>query len=255
MKQILVVSLFIVAFGCTPKDNSTEVTTKADNVVYQTEALVIKKLSDQVYQHISFLNTESFGRVECNGMVVTHGNEVLVFDTPTDDNGSAELIKFFTKQNLKVTGVVATHFHADCVGGLNEFHALGIPSYANNLTIQLIKEKAEGIAPQQGFDKELELRVGEKKVITSFVGKGHTMDNVVAYFPDEETLFGGCLLKEVGASKGFLGDADTLAWSATMVNLKTKYPNLKFVIPGHGKTGGKELLDYTEQLFLQKNHP
>lgn len=247
------VSLFVVAFGCTPKDNSTAVTTKADNVVYETETLIIKKLSDQVYQHISFLNTESFGRVECNGMVVTNGNELLVFDTPTDDNGSAELIKFFTKQNLKVTGVVATHFHADCVGGLNEFHVQGIPSYANNLTIHLINEKAEGIVPQQGFDNELELRVGEKKVITSFVGKGHTVDNVVAYFSDEETLFGGCLLKEVGAGKGFLGDADTLTWSSTMVNLKAKYPNLKVVIPGHGKTGGAELLDYTEQLFRLKN--
>lgn len=253
MKQVWVVSLFIVAFGCTPKDNSTAVITKADNVVYETETLIIKRLSDQVYQHISFLNTESFGRVECNGMVVTNGNELLVFDTPTDDNGSAELIKFFINQNLKVIGVVATHFHADCVGGLNEFHTLGIPSYANNLTIQMINEKAEGIAPQQGFDSELKLRVGEKKVITSFVGKGHTMDNVVAYFPDEETLFGGCLLKEVGASKGFLGDADTLVWSSTMVNLKAKYPNLKVVIPGHGKTGGAELLDYTEQLFRLKN--
>lgn len=253
MKQVWVVSLFIVAFGCTLKDNSATETTKADNVVYETETLIIKRLSDQVYQHISFLNTESFGRVECNGMVVTNGNEVLVFDTPTDDNGSAELIKFFINQNLKVIGVVTTHFHADCVGGLNEFHTLGIPSYANNLTIQLIKEKAEGIAPQQGFDNELELRVGEKKVITSFVGKGHTVDNVVAYFSDEETLFGGCLLKEVGAGKGFLGDADTLAWSSTMVNLKAKYPNLKVVIPGHGKTGGAELLDYTEQLFRLKN--
>ncbi len=253
MKQVLILSLFIMVYGCSPRDNSTAVTTKADNVVYETETLIIKKLSDQVYQHISFLNTESFGRVECNGMVVTNGNEVLVFDTPTDDKGSAELINFFTKQNLKVVGVVATHFHADCVGGLNEFHSLGIPSYANNLTIQLINEKAEGVAPQHGFDNELELRVGEKKVIASFVGKGHTMDNVVAYFSDEETLFGGCLLKEVGASKGFLGDADTLAWSPTMVNLKAKYPHLKIVIPGHGKPGGAELLDYTEKLFSLKN--
>jgi metallo-beta-lactamase class B len=250
MRQVWIVSLFIVASGCNKTYNSTDVTTtKADSIVYQTETLVIKKLSDQVYQHISFLNTESFGRVECNGMVVTNGNEVVVFDTPTDDKGSAELIDFFTKQNSKVTGVVATHFHADCVGGLNEFHIREIPSYANNLTIQLIKENAEGIAPQHGFDNELELRVGEKKVITSFVGKGHTWDNVVAYFPDEKTLFGGCLLKEVGAGKGFLGDADTLAWSGTMLNLKTKYSDIKLVIPGHGKPGGAELLDYTEKLF------
>ncbi|MBN8577307.1 MAG: subclass B1 metallo-beta-lactamase [Cytophagales bacterium] len=252
MRQVLIVSLLVVVFGCSPKDNSTMDTNKADNIVYETEALLIRKLSDQVYQHITFLNTESFGRVECNGMVVTNGNEALVFDTPTDDKGSAELIDYFTKQNSKVVGVIATHFHADCVGGLNEFHIQGIPSYANSLTIRLINEKAEGVAPQHGFDNQLELKVGKREVIISFVGTGHTRDNVVAYFPDEETLFGGCLLKEVGASKGYLGDADTLAWSATMVNLKTKFPQLKVVIPGHGETGGAELLDYTEQLFSIK---
>jgi metallo-beta-lactamase class B len=57
----------------------------------------------------------------------------------------------------------------------------------------------------------------------------------------------------VGASKGYLGDADTLMWSVTIAKLKAKYPQLKVVIPGHGKPGGVELLDYTEQLFSIKN--
>ncbi|MBX2895651.1 MAG: subclass B1 metallo-beta-lactamase [Cyclobacteriaceae bacterium] len=256
MKQILLIGLMcMLAMRCGKSDKSETVSTTFDGTIFETENLIIKKVTDHVYQHISFLNTESFGRVECNGMIVTNGNEAIVFDTPTDDLGSVELLDYLAKQNAKVTAIIATHFHADCVGGLQEFHTRGIPSYANNLTIQLIKEKAEGIAPQNGFDQELELHVGGKPVTTTFYGSGHTRDNVVAYFPDEQTLFGGCLVKEIKASKGYLGDADTVAWSDTMLKIRMKYPDLKIVIPGHGKPGGAELLDYTAQLFQVKNHP
>ncbi|MBX2917462.1 MAG: subclass B1 metallo-beta-lactamase [Cyclobacteriaceae bacterium] len=251
MKQLLFGILLLVA-ACSTKNKST-LTAVPDDIVYKTDTLVIKKLSDKVYQHISFLNTESFGRVECNGMIVINGNEAIVFDTPTDDAGTTALLNYLATQNKAVKAVVATHFHNDCVGGLQEFHARGIPSYANSLTIQLIKEKAEGNIPQNGFDQELELEVGQQPVITTFIGNGHTRDNVVAYFPEQQALFGGCLVKEVGASKGYLGDADTLMWSGTIAKLKAKYPHLKVVIPGHGNPGGAELLDYTEKLFSIRN--
>jgi len=60
--------------------------------IYESENLSINKISDHVYQHISYLNTESFGKVACNGMVVINGQEALVFDTPSDDASSQELI-------------------------------------------------------------------------------------------------------------------------------------------------------------------
>jgi len=239
-----------------PQNEATSIANLQDSTVYETETLIVKKLTDHVYQHITFLNTQSFGRVPCNGMIVISGNEGVVFDTPADDNGSSELLDFISNNlNAKVTALVATHFHADCVGGLKEFHTRNISSYANNLTIRFLTDKHTDVIPQHGFEGELELTVGDKKVYSSFFGKGHTFDNVVGYFPDEQVLFGGCLVKEVGAGKGYLEDADTLAWSGTMLNLKTKYPDLKLVIPGHGKYGGAELLDYTAQLFQVKNHP
>lgn len=62
-------------------------------------------------------------------------------------------------------------------------------------------------------------------------------------------MFGGCLIKEINASKGYLGDANVQAWAATVKKVKKAYPNVKTVIPGHGEIGGKELLDYTITLF------
>ena len=71
----------------------------------------------------------------------------------------------------------------------------------------------------------------------------------MGYFPDEQILFGGCLVKEIGASKGNLADANTQAWASSVKKIKLLYPNVKIVIPGHGKPGGVELLDYTIGLF------
>ena len=62
-------------------------------------------------------------------------------------------------------------------------------------------------------------------------------------------MFGGCLVKEVGAGKGNLEDANVATWPKTIRMLKAKYPDVKIVVPGHGKAGGAELLDYTVKLF------
>ena len=145
---------------------------------------------------------------------------------------------------LKVIGL-------DYVGGLEEFHKRGIPSYANHATIKMAGINHYSV-PQNAFDSLLELKVGDKQVFARYFGEGHTKDNVIGYFPEEKTVFGGCLIKESGAGKGNLEDANVGAWSATVARLKEKYPDTKFVIPGHGKAGGTELFDYTIKLFEPK---
>ncbi|MEM7381519.1 MAG: subclass B1 metallo-beta-lactamase, partial [Bacteroidota bacterium] len=53
----------------------------------------------------------------------------------------------------------------------------------------------------------------------------------------------------LNARKGNLADANIAQWSQTMELIKAKFPEIEIVIPGHGKAGGMELLDYTYQLF------
>jgi metallo-beta-lactamase class B len=71
----------------------------------------------------------------------------------------------------------------------------------------------------------------------------------VGYFPSENVMFGGCLIKELDASKGYLGDANVIDWSSTVENVNRAYPDVKIVVPGHGEYGNKKLLDYTINLF------
>ncbi|MEM8966647.1 MAG: hypothetical protein AAGE93_09530 [Bacteroidota bacterium] len=168
-----------------------------------------------------------------------------------EDSISAELIDW-VENNLSATvkAIVINHFHTDCLGGLAEFHHRNIPSYANNLTIELAKHKP--VFPQYGFDDSLRLAMGQAEVINRFLGEAHTIDNIVSYIPEDNLLFGGCMVKEVGAGEGNLEDANVAEWPTTIQKIKQTYPSLKVIIPGHGQTGGTELLDYTVELFEEK---
>jgi len=243
--KILCLFLTIIIISC----NSQKKLSVEPKVLYESEDLMIKQLSKNVYQHISYLNTDTYGRVACNGMIVKDGNETIVFDTPSDDKSSDELIKWIRNSlNAKINAVIPTHFHKDCLGGLVEFNKNNIPSYANNKTIALAKENKFNV-PDHGFDDTLTLSVGKQKVYVTFFGEGHTRDNVVGYFPSENAMFGGCLIKELDASKGYLEDSNVKTWSASVEKIKNTYPNAKIIIPGHGEAGGQELLDYTIKLF------
>lgn len=231
------------------------VSCKTDDIFldnYETDNLKIERISESVFLHVSFLEFPNNVRIACNGLIFIDNNEAIVFDTPVDDSTSAELIGWIMQnQKMTITSVVINHFHNDCLGGLNEFHKYGIESYASHKTIELAKNNDENI-PKNGFEEKLELRVGDQTTITEYFGPGHTIDNVVSYIPSEKILFGGCLIKSLGATKGNLADADVEHWSRTVNSLKERMPDSIIVVPGHGEIGHTELLDYTIKLFQKE---
>ena len=217
--------------------------------IYKTDSLVITQVTENSFVHVSYRQTNDFGNVPCNGLVARDSNEVIIFDTPTNDTSSNQLIKWIKeKLQCKINAVIPTHFHDDCLGGLKAFHDNNIPSYANVKTIELAKANNLPV-PQNGFNDSLILKVGNKNITAKFFGEGHTKDNIVGYFPGENIMFGGCLIKTLDAGKGYLGDANVAVWSATVEKVKQAYPDVKIVVPGHGKYGNIKLLDYTINLF------
>ncbi|MEN2282420.1 subclass B1 metallo-beta-lactamase [Algoriphagus sp. SE2] len=232
--------LFLLTFSLFAQENT---------FVYKSETLQIEQISDNTFVHISYLNTDDFGKVACNGMIVINAGDALVFDTPANEEASLELIDWLENdQQAKVKGVVATHFHWDCLGGLNEFHSKGIPSYASAKTIDLAKSAGYPV-PEISFKKKLNLEAGGIKIVNQFLGEGHTKDNFVSYVHSDKVIFGGCMIKAIGAGNGNLEDANVSAWPSTVSKVKSKFPETRIVIPGHGKIGGVELLDYTIELF------
>ena len=243
VKMLLIVGSLII-LSCSQKKEAFQ-----PKEVYQSKDLVIIQISENSFKHISFLQTNDFGNVPCNGLIVRNSTEAIVFDTPTSNETSEELIKWIKETlDCKINAIVPTHFHNDCLAGLKAFHQNDVPSYAYFKTIKLAKEN-DFVLPTSSFTEPLTLSVGDENVIVKYFGEGHTKDNVVGYLPTENVLFGGCLIKELDASKGYLGDANEAEWSNTVERIKKEYPNLKMVVPGHGEQGDGKLLDYTIQLF------
>ena len=248
--KLIINTLLIIAISITILNCSSQ---KRDafkpKEVYKSDDLTINQIAENSFQHISFKQTNDFGNVPCNGLIVKNWNEAIVFDTPTNDKSSEKLIKWIRETlNCKVNAIIPTHFHDDCLGGLKAFHENDIPSYAYFKTIELAKEN-NYVVPKNSFKDSLILKVGDENIIAKFFGEGHTKDNIVGYFPSENIMFGGCLIKELDASKGYLGDANLADWSNTVENVKKSYPNVKIIVPGHGEYGNIKLLDYTINLF------
>lgn len=247
-KSLFTFFFALLFFGCNAGKNRVF----KPKVLYKSDELVITQISENAFAHTSYLQTNDFGRVPCNGLIVRIDGEAIIFDTPADDYSSQKLIGWVNKVlDCKINAIIPTHFHNDCLGGLKAFHQHHIPSYAYAKTINLAKENNYEI-PQNGFTDSLRLPVGKQYVSVRFFGEGHTRDNVVGYYPAEEIMFGGCLIKELKAGKGFLGDANVAAWPETVAKVKAAYPHVRLIVPGHGAYGNKKLLDYTIELFKGK---
>lgn len=239
MRNLQLIALInFILISCNPNKQAYD--------TYESETLKIEKINENIFTHTSYLDTKNYGKYPCNGMIYINGDEAIIFDTPTNNKASSELINWVGKKDIKA--VVVTHFHIDCLGGLQEFHSKGIKSFATNKTIKLAKED-NTILPKNSFDEQMEFNIGNEVVYAKFFGQGHTKDNIIGFVPSEKTLFGGCLIKHLNAPKGNLADANTEDWSKSVKKISIEFPEIESVIPGHGKSGGTELLDYTINQF------
>lgn len=228
--------------ACTQEDKHLE---------HSSPDLNISKLSEHCYLHTSYLDTESFGKVPCNGLIVVKNDRAIIYDTPTTDSVSSELIDILSAKGIMIDGVVSTHFHVDCLGGLRAFHEAGIPSYGNIRTIEFAKRDSV-IAPINPINDSMRIKMEGLELLVGFYGEGHTKDNMIAYIPEDKVMFGGCLVKSNGAGKGNLADANIEAWPKSIERVRERFPDVDVVVPGHGEPGDIGLLNYTQDLFHEK---
>ncbi|MEW7290517.1 subclass B1 metallo-beta-lactamase [Aquimarina sp. 2304DJ70-9] len=245
------IKLFLVLILCLSFASCNK--NKLSETIYISEDLQLTKINDHSYIHISSITLESGAIYPCNGFIYLHNNEAYVFDTPANDLATAELIDWLQNdQKVTIKGVVFNHFHRDCNEGADVFKKHGVPSMASKKTAKLMREK-KYLEPNLLFEDNLELTLGNKSIQNTFFGEAHTSDNIISYFPDEKIIFGGCMIKSLDAKKGNLADANINEWSNTIAKIKKAYPEVKVVIPGHGKHGDQSLLDYTISLFKVKH--
>ena len=50
--------------------------------VYKSKELIITQITQNTFVHTSYKQTDEFGNVPCNGLIVRKGTETIIFDTP-----------------------------------------------------------------------------------------------------------------------------------------------------------------------------
>ena len=216
-----------------------------------TKPLEIVKLSEHSYMHVSYFKTEEGNFISCNGYIYTEGGEAMIFDTPLNDSISYQLIDYVRNDlKMKIKGVVINHSHADAAGGLRAFNKAGIPSYASTKTADLLKK--DSLMISHPFKDSQIIRLQTAIIDNRYLGEAHASDNIVSYILKEHLLFGGCMIKPLGGPTGNLKDANLETWSQTVAAVKDYFPEVEIVIPGHGSIGDAALLDYTIEIFKQK---
>lgn len=210
--------------------------------------VTVTPLAEGVWLHTSYYELKDYGRYPSNGLVVRTAEGALLIDTAWTPEQTAWLLDWAEANVGQAHGVVVTHWHGDRSAGLPEVHRRGIRSFGSARTSA--QAHAHGVeAPAHSFEDVMDLSPLGVAGEVRYAGAGHTVDNVVVWLASTRVLFGGCLVRATAAENmGNVADADLPAWPVTIAALEARYPGALRVVPGHGETGGTELLAHTRAL-------
>ena len=224
-----------------------------DSTIKISDDLELLKIAENSYIHISYHDLENAPHFPANGLIYINNGKAFIIDTPWTDEITKILVDWL-RDSLKVDveGVIVTHWHIDCMGGLNAIHNAGIKSYSHKLTREIAISRRLPL-PKLEFQDSLVLKLDKKKIICKYLGAGHTIDNIVVWIPADKILFGGCMLKALRwKGLGFIGDANLKEWPKTLKKVLKEFPESRIVIPGHGDYADLSLIHHTIGL-LEKN--
>ncbi|MDX2284433.1 MAG: subclass B1 metallo-beta-lactamase [Bacteroidia bacterium] len=213
--------------------------------------LDIAHLTGDFYVYTTYSSYEG-RQLPANGLYLVTAAGTVLIDTPWDTTQFQPLLDSIqSRHSSRVGWCIATHWHSDRTEGLEYYRAQGIRTYTTVLTDELSrqhgKKRAEFLLARDSV-----FRIGPYSFETYYPGPGHTEDNLVIWFPEEQILYGGCLIKGADAENlGYLGDADVAAYERTLKRVRKRYPDPKFIIVSHSSWDDPRSLQHSIRLARQ----
>jgi len=194
--------------------------------------------------------TENEGFMSNAGVVVT-SDGVVVFDalgTPSLAYKLQYLIRQITDK--PIVKVVASHYHADHIYGLQIFKEMGaeiiapagakdyLASEAANARLQerkeslfpWVDENTQLVVPDRYIEKDTELEVGDVKLKLIVLGSTHSQGDLMMQVEPDNVLFSGDLIFE--GRIPFVAGSNPENWLQRLQNLDVS--KIKAIVPGHG---------------------
>ena len=241
-------SLFISLLGVSsisahelPKPNLEE---------WASEVIKIKEVSPTLYlvksyKEVKFSEDKPAMTFDSNSFIYLDKQDAYLIDTPWSESDMPDLMRWLKMKKLQLKGTIVTHYHDDRAGGLGYLDKHGFATYASDMTNELLVLDNKPIANHSFSGDKFELLKGQ--IETFYPGSGHSMDNLVVWLPEDRVLIGGCLLKDNEVNHlGWTGDADLTNWYHSINKVKTAFPQVELVFPGHGDgAAGQSILDHS----------
>lgn len=213
--------------------------------------LQVEQIQPGVWVHTSYNRFDGV-LYPSNGLIVREGDHLILLDPAWGADATEALLVWIDGEiGLPVARALSTHFHADRTAGVDVLQEAGIEVWAHPMTRALSAEQGTPVPEHAlaSLDQPADaVRFGSMEVL--YPGAGHAPDNIMVWLPEQRLLYGGCAIRERATDNlGNTGDADLASWPQAVRRAQQRYPQAKWVVPGHGEPGGPELLSHTLRLF------
>ena len=153
-----------------------------------------------------------------------------------------------TRFGQPIKYVIYSHHHADHVSGGDVFANDGAIVVAHkNTTQSLIDDNVATALPAITFVDSMTLELGGQQVELTYLGKNHSDNSIVAYFPEEKTLFA----VDFVSTQRLPYKTISRSYFPEYFEAYERLGEMEFEIlaPGHGKLGTKQdALEHGEYL-------
>lgn len=206
----------------------------------------------------------------CNSTIIEMKDYMIVVDSgfPDAARGVMEDVKRLTKKPVKY--VFLTHHHGDHTYGNSLWTEAGATTLAfkelademrrleparwqaamkNRKDVADLHRDGPELPKQEITESMYLLNDGSRKVEFRHYGWGHTRGDGYVYIPKEQVICTGDAA--VNGPYNVLRDANLANWPTILKTVGKQ--KIKFVLPGHGMFGGREILTGEEQ-FLTELH-
>ena len=207
-------------------------------------------------------------QVHCNNTIIEMKDYMIVIDANFPSGARATMADVKLLSRKPVRYVFDTHHHGDHIYGNLLWTQAGATTLAFQAVGQEMKrfEPARWLAtaktrpdvgelhrdapepPKQDItQEEFVLNDGQRKVEFRHFGWAHTRGDGFVYLPKEGVLCTGDAV--VNGPYNNLGDAHIANWPAVLRAVDKLKP--KYVLPGHGPSGGRELIAGQDQFLSE----
>lgn len=232
----------------------------------QAEVNKVETVAPDVYFHEGDLGR----RAHCNNGWVVFQDYVLVIDGNFPSGAKEVIPKIRAITDKPIRFVFDTHHHGDHAYGNQIWAEAGAVVVAHEGVLQEMKRYETGTygdkpgrwedaaktredvrathlkPPSVLFRKELIFDDGKHRVEMLHFGVAHTHGDGWVWLPNERILFSGDAC--VNGPYNYVGDGNVQEWIETLEAVRKLNP--KVVCPGHGPSGGPEVLEDQQNFFV-----